>query len=201
MGFDGLITLPSYSTFPHARSGVLVLGFDNATEGKPEPPGGGGIKYGGDGVTTAYGSSSYADDSFANDLELGCVLVPLPDPASVRSVFPAGVHTGSFEGDDRGHHRRIGYLNRDGGWADAGQGVKILLSKVKRFGAKVHTGKSVSKIRQENGRVAGVSCVDGTAYDADLVIVATGSWTPSTFPDLSLEGRCLSTGYATRKVH
>lgn len=170
---------------------MLVLGYDNSAEEGPEEGGG---NYGGDDVVPAIGSSTYADESFANDLELGCILVPLPDPASIRSAFPSGVRTGSFEGDGMGSQRRMGYINRDGGWADAGQGVKILLSEVKRLGAKIYPAKSVSKIRKENGNATGVSCTDGTAFDADLVIIATGAWTPSAFPDLNLQGKCLATG-------
>jgi sarcosine oxidase/L-pipecolate oxidase len=162
---------------------VLVLGIDNTSECNP--------------VTQEGTSSSlvYADESFINDLELGCSLLPLPDPASVRSALPSDVRTGSFEGDGLVYYRRKGYLNRDGGWADAGQGVRILLSEVKKLGVKVLSEKPVSNIQWDDGKATGVSCADGTTYDADVVVLATGSWTPSAFRDLDLGGRCLSTGY------
>lgn len=167
---------------------MLVLGVDKTSECNPVAQEG-----------TSSPSGAYADESFINDLELGCSLLPLPDPVSLRSVFPPNVRTGSFEGDGLVYYRRTGYLNRDGGWADAGQGVSILLSEVQKLGVNVLSGKSVSNIQWNNGKANGVSCADGATYDADLVVLATGSWTPSTFRDLGLEGRCLSTGYGTYK--
>jgi sarcosine oxidase/L-pipecolate oxidase len=171
---------------------VLVLGHDSSAERQPEAP---EIEDKGDGaISGAESSSSYADASFMNDLELGCSLSPLPDPASIRSVFPSDVPIGSFEKLGPGDSRRMGYLNHDGGWADAGQGVEVLLSEVKRLGVKVCPGKPVSAVQQSNGKVSGVLCTDGTIYEADLAVIATGSWSPSTFPDLGLHETCLATG-------
>ncbi len=168
------------------------MGFDNDVEGGPEASG--ERKYEGNDVVPATGSSAYADESFVNDLDLGCVLVPLPDPKSIRSAFPSEVRIGSFEKDNLTSQRRTGYLNRDGGWADAGQGVRILLSQVQKLGALICPGQSVAKINQSGGKTNGVTCTDGTIYEAELVIIATGSWTPSAFPDLNLHGKCLATG-------
>ena len=44
-------------------------------------------------------------------------------------------------------------------------------------------------------RTVGVKCADGTQYAADVVVIAAGSWTPSSFPKLDLMGKCLATGY------
>jgi sarcosine oxidase/L-pipecolate oxidase len=169
---------------------VLVLGFENVAEDAPEALEG---KIGRNDVPAAR-TSSYTDESFLNDLEAGCSLVSFPDPASIRSAFPTDVPTGSFEKDCPCTLRRVGYLNRDGGWADASQGISLLLSEVGRLGAKILTGKAVSKILQVSGRATGVSCVDGTTYDADLIVIAAGSWTPSAFPDLGIQEACLATG-------
>lgn len=185
-GLDGLIFL-----FPHARSGVLVLGPDNGVEGVPKTD---NREYEENNVHTT-GSSTYADESFVNDLELGCTLVPLSDPQSIRSVFPPEVRTGSFEGDELTPQRRTGYLNRDCGWADAGQGIRILLSQVEKMGALIRPGQPVARINQSEGKTTGVTCTDGAIYEAELVIIATGSWTPSTFPDLELQNKCRATGW------
>ncbi|XP_006461240.1 hypothetical protein AGABI2DRAFT_70165 [Agaricus bisporus var. bisporus H97] len=134
-------------------------------------------------------SLAYANESFINDLELGCSVLPLPDPASVRSVLPSDARIGSFEGDGSVYYRRTGYLNRDGGWADAGQGIRILMSEVQKLGVKVLPGKSVTNILWDDRKATGISCADGSTYDADLVVIATGSWTPSAFPDLDLRGQ------------
>lgn len=171
---------------------MLVLGFDNDVEDEPEASD--QRRYEGNDVVPATRSSTYAEESFANDLSLGCILVPFPDPKSIRSAFPSGVRVGSFEGDRLASQRLTGYLNRDCGWADAGQGVEILLSRVKELGVVVQPGKFVAGINQAGGKATGVTCTDGTIYEADLVVIATGSWTPSAFPGLDLEGKCLATG-------
>ncbi|KXN85293.1 L-pipecolate oxidase [Leucoagaricus sp. SymC.cos] len=154
----------------------------------------------GNDVVPATGTPSYTDESLLNELELGCSLLLLPDSESIRSAFPSDVPVGSFKGDGVQSMHRMGYLNHDGGWADAGQGVRILLSEVKRLGAKVLPGKSVSCVQQTNGRVTGVLCADNTLYDADLVVIATGSWTPSTFPELKLHETCLATGQCVAMI-
>ena len=161
---------------------MLVLDHDSSAADKSEALGAGG---GGDTVP------SYADEAYRNDLNLGCSLVPLPDPGNIRSAFPSGVPVGSF---DKAYLHCKGYINRDGGWADAGQGVRILLSKVQSLGAVIHAGKSVCSIQQKDGTVTGLSCTDGDFYEAELVVIATGSWSPSAFPDLGLQHTCLATG-------
>jgi len=169
---------------------VLVLDHNSSTEGKSEA-----LEAGGDSDTVpTSSSSSYADEAYRNDFKLGCSLVPLPDPNTIRSAFPSGVPVGSFEKTSWPYLYCTGYINRDGGWADAGQGVRILLSKVQSLGAVIHAGKSVCSIQQKDGTVTGVSCTDGHFYEAELVVIATGSWSPSAFPDLGLHHTCLATG-------
>ncbi|KAF9451499.1 FAD dependent oxidoreductase [Macrolepiota fuliginosa MF-IS2] len=177
------------------ESGVLVLGYaKDPSSGRAEDE---GQRKGDEAAPEA--DLTYTDQSFLNDLEIGCNLVPLPDPASIRLALPPDVCTGTF-GDDGASRPMKGYINRDCGWADAGQGIRILLSEVNRLGAKIHSGKPVSSIRQENGIATGISCLDGSVYDADLVIIAAGSWTPSAFPDLNLEGKGLATGQSVAMI-
>ena len=146
------------------RSGVLVLGSSDS----------GGI--------------SYVSESYRNDVALGAVLEQLQNGDQVRSVFPPDVRTATF--DDR-----RGYLNHDGGWANAGQGLSMLLTEVVALKGKVLPGKSVHKIlRGQDGKTTGVQCTDDSVFNAGLVIIATGSWTPSAFPELGLAHMCLATG-------
>ncbi|KAJ3575067.1 hypothetical protein NP233_g1353 [Leucocoprinus birnbaumii] len=182
---------------PHPRSGVVVLDNDGSAApaaGEPHED-----EKGRDHDFASANGSTYASESFLNDLKLGCSLVPLPDPATIRSVFPAGIPVGSFEGNGT-RTLRQGYLNRDGGWADAGQGVNILLSRVRQLGAKVHPGKAVSSLQHDNGRVIAVRCTDDSVYDVDLLVIATGSWSPSAFPDLRLQDACLATGQCVAMI-
>ena len=70
----------------------------------------------------------------------------------------------------------------------------MLLSKVVALKGKVLPGKSVHKILRQNGKTTGVQCIDDSVFDARLVIIATGSWTASAFPELDLAHMCLATG-------
>lgn len=47
----------------------------------------------------------------------------------------------------------------------------------------------------KSGYTCGAICVDGSTYPADRVILATGSWTASSFPGLALDQRCLASGW------
>jgi glycine/D-amino acid oxidase-like deaminating enzyme len=73
-----------------------------------------------------------------------------------------------------------------------------MISKVVALGGKVIVSKHVKKIMRRNRRTTGVECSDGSSYDASLLVVATGSWTHSAFPELNLGSRCLATGYILR---
>ncbi|KDR75708.1 hypothetical protein GALMADRAFT_97490 [Galerina marginata CBS 339.88] len=146
------------------ESGVLVLGSSSDLEG-----------------------GTYADESYRNDVALGASVKVLDTKDTIRSVFPPRVSTGPFD-------QYTGYLNRDGGWANAGQGLSTLINRVETLKGKVVPGVTVTKICRQNGRTTGVQCSDGRVFDAALAIIASGSWTPSTFSDLDLGRVCLATG-------
>ena len=133
-------------------------------------------------------NGTYADQSYVNDCAFGARVAHLEDVAALRAIFPSDVKIGSFEGAE-------GYLNRDGGWAAAAQGVEIILNKVRNEGVRVLAGKAVVElVKNAEGQTVGVKCQDGTIFDADLIVVASGSWTPATFKTLDLRGKCLATG-------
>ncbi|CAL1711342.1 unnamed protein product [Somion occarium] len=144
-------------------------------------------------VVIGWGQETYADKAYENDVALGARIETLAEPAAIRARFPADVKTASFEG-------MSGYLNRDGGWAFAAQGIQLLLSKVNALGGTVVPSKSVVKLLQREGKTHGVECADGSSYEADLVVIASGSWTASAFPDLDLGAKCLATGQSVVMV-
>jgi sarcosine oxidase/L-pipecolate oxidase len=82
----------------------------------------------------------------------------------------------------------------DSGWAAAGRGVDMLMARVIALGGKVVGGKAVTGLVREAGRTHGVTLADGSAIRAGLVVIATGSWTSSTFRELALDEMCTSTG-------
>lgn len=131
---------------------------------------------------------AYIDEAYRNDVTLGARVEPLADERALRAVFAPGVPTGAAL------DRASGYLNRDGGWAAASDGVAHAIGKVRALGGRVLGGRRVAALVKTNGVTSGVRCADGAVIEADLVVVATGSWTASTFPELDLGERCLATG-------
>ncbi|KAJ7502939.1 FAD dependent oxidoreductase [Mycena galericulata] len=120
----------------------------------------------------------YAHRSYLNDMEMGLRVEPLDSQTALREVFPPGAHVGSFVDRTR-------YLNRDGGWANAGQGVSVLMRKIVALGGKIIPGKNAAQIIQQGHKTTSVRCSDGTVFHAERFIIATGSWTKSAFPSLS----------------
>ncbi|KAI0317135.1 FAD dependent oxidoreductase [Amylostereum chailletii] len=129
----------------------------------------------------------YARDAYENDRTIGARVTELANTEAIRSVIPSGLRTGSFHGSS-------GYHNMDGGWAFAAQGVSKMMAQVEKFGGKVIPGKAAAGLVKEDGRVVAVSCADGSVFDGDVVVLASGSWTASSFPELDLNTQCLATG-------
>ena len=107
--------------------------------------------------------------------------------------------------------RAHAYMNYDGGWAHAERGVSRAIDLVLHLGGKVIGGKEVVELLKDgepDGRknsfkpkTCGVRCADGSEFLADIVIIATGAWTASAFPDLPSADKCLATGYVLFFVH
>jgi sarcosine oxidase/L-pipecolate oxidase len=165
----------------HFRSGVLVLG---SADGPP-----------------------YASKSYANDVALGVRVSKYdprgpvgdaPAPALPRTIFPQGVKLGpTLTGGGSGGVG--GFLNLDSGWAAAARAVEMLMTRVVALGGKVLGGKTVTGLVREDdghggGRTCGVRLADGSSIRASLVVIASGSWTASTFRELELNEKCVSTG-------
>lgn len=72
------------------------------------------------------------------------------------------------------------------------------MSRVIALGGKVVGGKAVTGLIRSDGRTTGVTLADGSSINACLVVIASGSWTASTFrhdlPDLDNKQQFLSTG-------
>ncbi|KAI0629034.1 FAD dependent oxidoreductase [Trametes polyzona] len=130
---------------------------------------------------------TYTDKAYENDVALGARIEHLSGPDAVRKAFPPSVNLAIPE-------NARGYLNRDGGWAFASQGVSRLMDKITSLGGKIVPGKPVAELLRADGKTTGVRCEDGSSFEADLTVLAVGSWTASAFPELSLQTRCLATG-------
>lgn len=131
----------------------------------------------------------YGAKAYENDIAAGARVTKLETGETISSVLPPGIKTGSLD-------NVAGYLNQDGGWAYASQGISLMTTRVEEMGGKLLTGKAAHKLlrREGDGRTLGVECKDGTKFEADLTVLATGSWTASSFTELDLGNRCLATG-------
>lgn len=131
----------------------------------------------------------YGVKAYENDIAAGARVVKLDDGGTISSVLPSIIQIGALD-------NLSGYLNQDGGWAYASQGVSLMTARVKQMGGKLLTGKAAHKLvrREGDGRTLGVECKDGTKFEADLTVLAAGSWTASSFAELDLGTRCLATG-------
>ncbi len=132
----------------------------------------------------------YSSKAYTNDVATGVRTVKFSSGDAVRAaVSPPDVQTGaSLE-------RAPGYLNLDSGWALAARGIEKLTARVIALGGRVVGGKAVTGLVREDGRTTtGVRLADGSCMGARLVVIASGSWTASTFRELDLREKCLSTG-------
>ena len=139
------------------------------------------------GVVVLGSDEVYASDSYTNDVAIGARITNLDDREAILSAFPSDIKIGALDG-------MKGYLNRDGGWAFATQGITKMTDRVRYMGGTVIGAKDARELLRVNGRTTGVKCSDGTIMDADLVVIASGSWTASSFSELDLETSCLATG-------
>jgi len=121
------------------------------------------------------GSRSYNEASYRNDKTFGARL-------NLYDESPAKEFDALYD-----RSARSGYFNYDGGWADAQKGIEQALLKVKELGGEVYAGKTVNGLLKtpDGSRTCGVECSDGSVYNADLVVMATGAWTASAVPELS----------------
>ncbi|KAJ6495764.1 FAD dependent oxidoreductase [Mycena vitilis] len=139
-------------------------------------------------------SVDYTRKAYLHDLDMGQRVVAL-DNQTLRQAFPSEINVGSF-------WNRTGYLNRDSGWANAAQGVSLLMEKVTALGGKIVGGKNVVELIQQTQslKTTGVRCSDGQVIEAELVVLATGSWTGSAFPDLPKQNIFQATGQCVAMV-
>ena len=132
----------------------------------------------------------YSSKAYTNDVAAGVRTVQFSSGDAVRTaLFPADVKTGNA------FDRAPGYVNLDSGWAHAARGVEQLTARVIALGGRVVYAKAVTGLVREDGRTTtGVRLADGSSIGARVVVLACGSWTASTFRELDLREKCLSTG-------
>ncbi|GAA5865569.1 hypothetical protein JCM8547_007652 [Rhodosporidiobolus lusitaniae] len=114
----------------------------------------------------------------------------------IKGLYAKGVVTGDFEGTEA-------YTNRVGGWAASRDAVIHTLDLARQLGVKVLSGEADSLITATSSRstlplMRGVRLVDGRTLEADVTILACGSWTPRLLPELATN--CLPTGQVVATI-
>jgi len=77
-----------------------------------------------------------------------------------------------------------GYFNPAGGYAESGAVVTRLLSEARALGVELHEHQTVTQLIESRAKVNGVVTQNGTRFVGDLVILATGAWTPHLLPQV-----------------
>lgn len=89
-----------------------------------------------------------------------------------------------------------GYVNWASGWSNAEASVRYAKKRLDEEGKVVFKTGEVKQVLFEqlsSPKATGVLLKDGTTLTADLIILATGAWTPKL---VDLRGRAVSTGQA-----
>ena len=72
--------------------------------------------------------------------------------------------------------------NPQGGWVESGRTVALLANRALRSGIQIIELSSFSHLLTQGSRATGIETDSGIRYLADLIIAATGAFTPVLFP-------------------
>lgn len=75
-----------------------------------------------------------------------------------------------------------GVYDAEGGYAESGRVVTELLHKARSIGVELREGAQFQELDEDDNGVNGVVLRDDTRLRADMVILATGAWTPHLLP-------------------
>ncbi|KAI1263192.1 DAO-domain-containing protein [Xylariaceae sp. FL1019] len=155
-----------------------------------------GAEYGYDGATTRPDGHptglGYAKRSWVNALALAHT-----QGRSMETIrlAPMPFAVGKMSKTD-GEWADWAYLNTGAGWADAEASMQWLYNRVLETKRVKFINGTVTQFEttpesDKPQRISGVKLSDDRIFAADLVILATGAWTPTL---LDLEGRAIATG-------
>jgi len=77
-----------------------------------------------------------------------------------------------------------GYLNPIGGWVESGRVIAMLAKEAREARIEVIEHVKAPRPVLASGRCNGIESSDGGVWTADLVLVASGAWTPEVLPHL-----------------
>ena len=73
----------------------------------------------------------YAHEAYENDVSQGARVAAFRTEADVQKVFPEGVPGGVDLSAASGETELVAYMNHDGGWAESGRSLEVLLERVR----------------------------------------------------------------------
>ena len=77
---------------------------------------------------------------------------------------------------------RDGVLELEAGYAESGQAVARLVEHAKSLGVELREGVKFAQLDERRGRVRGIVSDDAQPISGDVVVMATGAWTPYLLP-------------------
>jgi glycine/D-amino acid oxidase-like deaminating enzyme len=93
------------------------------------------------------------------------------NPAQLRERFPAWNAERFVDG----------FLDREAGYAESGRVVAALIERAESLGVILQSTKFANLIENDN-RVSGIVLENGDRIPGDMVVMATGAWTPYLLP-------------------
>jgi glycine/D-amino acid oxidase-like deaminating enzyme len=74
-----------------------------------------------------------------------------------------------------------GFLDHEAGYAESGRVVAALIERAKSLGVNLQSAKFANLIENDN-RVSGIMLENGDRISGDIMVMATGAWTPYVLP-------------------
>jgi glycine/D-amino acid oxidase-like deaminating enzyme len=82
----------------------------------------------------------------------------------------------------KGTGYRDGVLEREAGYAESSVAVATLLNHAQQLGVELRANAQFSRLNENAGQIRGVVLANGDLIGADMVVMATGAWTPYLLP-------------------
>jgi glycine/D-amino acid oxidase-like deaminating enzyme len=84
-----------------------------------------------------------------------------------------------------------GYFNPHAGWVESGNVVAWLLTLAREAGVVLREGEKMEALLEDGTRVTGIVTERGVEHRSEIVVVATGAWTPTLLPWMGEAFRCV----------
>lgn len=120
----------------------------------------------------------------------------LETSADIRRAFNDGTRTAEAKAQEEVGQSfsaigDFGYVNWRSGWADAEKGMCLLRKKLEALDRVEFVYGTACRLHFSADAVTGIELDDGRTLSADLIVLATGAWTPAL---LDTRGVCSATG-------